>query len=263
MAAPRRINQNRPSGGLAMPEVVTPASPASGLFLEAAVNAGYERVELPINTPVFDQLAVNACVSCALSGAMGVLDTSAPVLAPLFHYYVAREGGAGADAEGNLFLDSALPTLVASGMCRRDLHPVPFTDSGASQPPSLEARADAEARVLGRPSGRLRFEEAGAAKSSAWIREKLRDGFPVILGINLPERYDQYFQRTDFEWLDPESPAPSTLGHCVLATGFSDLRYAIHVRDSRGKHRFGDGHWWIGYRVIDSPVVVQMFGLGP
>jgi len=265
MPASPRVKKTRTSGGLAMPEVVAHVSAAAGLFREAAVNAAYERVELPLNTPVFDQLGVNACVSCALSGAMGMLDQAAPALAPLFHYYIARfEGGAdGADAEGNLFLDNAVPTLVASGMCRRDLHPMPFTEAGASSAPSDDARVDAVSRVQDKPTGRLRFEEAGAAASSSWIREKLRDGFPVVLGISLPEGYDECSRRPEFEWLDPEAPAPSSLRHCVLVTGFNDLRHAIHIRDSRGRHSFGDGHWWMDYRVVDSPVVLQMYSLGP
>ncbi len=213
---------------------------------------------------MFDQQAINCCVSCALAVGMERVSPGSPTLAPLFHYYIARIEDAGGDPNGNLFLENALQTLAVSGICTHDLHPVPFTQVGSDTPPSKEARGDGEARALRRRAGRLRFEDGGGSGSNAaWIREKLDHDCPVILGIGLPSGYPDRFLDARYEWRDPDQPAPTDLGHCVLVSGYSDLRNALKIRDSRGSSKFDRGYWWMGYRVADSSAVQQLFSLLP
>jgi hypothetical protein len=45
----------------------------------------------------------------------------------------------------------------------------------------------------------------------------------------------------------------------VLITGYDDARQALHVHDSQGTEHFDQGRWWMGYRVVDSSVVVEAY----
>jgi hypothetical protein len=52
-------------------------------------------------------------------------------------------------------------------------------------------------------------------------------------------------------------------GHCVLAFGYDDSRQVLHIQDSQGEDAFDGGRWWMGYRVVDSTVVQEVYRLIP
>jgi C1A family cysteine protease len=74
--------------------------------------------------------------------------------------------------------------------------------------------------------------------------------------------YPKTFLSSRFEWLEPGVPA-SDSGHVVLVVGYSDLRQALRIFDSRGSQVFDGGQWWMGYRVADSDVVREAWCLLP
>jgi len=191
---------------------------------------------------------------------MEVLVPGSPELSPLFAYYATRYDRGSADSEGNLFLDDALSALEAKGICRASLHAPAFTREGAATRPSAAAYADAETRRLARRGLQKRYVEASGASRSAWIREQLNQERPALIGFRLPVTYPESFLNENAEWLDPERFDASASGHCVLGLGYSDARRAIHVQDSRGA-RFEQGRWWMGYRVIDSPLCQHVYAL--
>jgi hypothetical protein len=250
--------------GYSLPASAPVVSGAAALVRAAAVNANISSYELSAKSrSIIDQRELPCCVSSALGAAMEVLNPGWPALAPLFHYYVARYDDGGADAAGFLYLDNGLGTLSGAGICRRDLHPVAYDDSGSRTRPSPSAYADGVNRALRRRGVRFRFEQASGPSNTAWIRDQLRLNHPVILGMRLPVGYPDGFLNERFEWLDPESSQLSLSGHCVLVTGFKDLRRAIHIQDSRGTARFDRGCWWMGYRIVDSSIVQQVYSLIP
>lgn len=210
-----------------------------------------------------DQLQLNCCVSCAIGAAMEVMSRGGPALSPLFHYYVARYEDGGANSEGFLYLDNALGTLSQNGICRAELHRVPFTEAGSMTKPSDPAYVDGESRALCRRGFRFRYEGADGLSNTTWIRDRLRQDRPVLLGFRMPLDYPGGFLNARSEWLDPNASALSENGHCVLVTGYSDLRGAIHIQDSRGTRRFDRGTWWMGYRIVDSPIVTEIYALIP
>jgi C1A family cysteine protease len=75
--------------------------------------------------------------------------------------------------------------------------------------------------------------------------------------------YPSSFLNGNFEWLDPDNTPRSASGHCVLAVGYNDARQAIHIQDSHGSGQFETGSWWMGYRVVDSSIVQDVYGLLP
>ena len=194
---------------------------------------------------------------------METMDAASPMLSPLFHYYVTRYDNGGANADGFLWLDDGLGTLTNDGISRRDLHALPFTAEGAATRPSADAYADALTRALGLRGLSLRYRPLGGPSILASIREELAQDHPVVMGIQLPMGYPGSFLNSRFEWLDPDSPPRSSVGHCVLAVGYNDGRTCLHIQDSHGNGAFDQGLWWMGYRVVDSSVVQDSYSLVP
>lgn len=246
------------STGLALRR--TPAPAVSAPFVrQAAVTANPAIRSVGAPRRVVDQSNVPCCVSCALSGALEVLNPAWPALAPLFHYYITRFEERGADGLGVPFLDAGLSALRDHGVCAETLHVREFTESDAGNPPSIAARLDAGHR---RPAGRFWFRTLSGPSWSAAIRDELREGHAVVIGIRLPVGYPGgLFLDARHEWTDPNRPALSSTGHCVLATGFNDARTALRIHDSQGAARFDRGGWWMGYRVADFGAITEAFSI--
>jgi len=251
------------SGGYSIPEAVPSVSESAGRVRSAAIVAGASSYHLPVSSrAIVDQQELQCCVSCALGAGMEVLHPAWPALAPVFHYYITRYEQGGADEDGFLYLKNALQTLATAGICRGSLHDYPFTSAGAQTRPSSAAYEDALGRALARRGLRNRYIARSSSSTTAWIRDQLRVNCPVVLGIRLPLGYPKTFLNGRFEWLDPDAPG-SLSGHCVLVVGYSDVRQAVRIQDSRGQSAFDGGGWWMGYRVVDSPVVLEAYALLP
>jgi hypothetical protein len=194
---------------------------------------------------------------------MEVMNPSWPATAPLFHYHITRFEDGGADAQGCLYLNRALQSLTIKGICRADLHHPPYTEAGAKAKPSAAAYADAAGRALGRRGPRVRFVPSSGLSHVAWIREQLNQDRPAVVGILLPTEYRRSVPDKRSQWLDPDASPLSGTGHCLLATGYDDLRQVIHLLDCHGPAQFEHGYWWMGYRVVDSSVVQELYALFP
>jgi hypothetical protein len=249
--------------GYAPPPVVPTISAAAPLVRAAAVSATLSACQLPAQPrAVLNQADVPCCVSCALAGAMEILHPDWPPLAPLFHYFVTRHDNRGADSFGFLFLDAALLTLTNQGICKLASHSPPFTLEGAAVRPSSPAFADAMGRRLVRQGLRFRYQPLVGGSRVALIREQIRAGHPVVIGLTLPLGYPESFLDANQEWLDPLSPARSASHHCVLVRGYRDARQTLRIQDSRGNFpRFDNGCWWMGYRVADSSIIQEAYSL--
>lgn len=263
MPQPSENSTSSVSGGFALPELPARVSNAAGAARAATIPADLGTHELRLPRPPVDQRQVNCCVSCALGAAMEIISPGKPSLAPLFNYFITRFERGSADAEGNLDLASALVALTTRGLCRTDLHRVAFDELGVRTQPSESAFADGKTRALRMRGVQARFMKASGPSRAVWAREQLRQQRPVVIGLSLPQPYAQAMARSrEFAWMDPEI-ARTSLGHCVLATGFNDARRAFHIRDSRGESAFDRGYWWLGYRVIDSESVQSVYSIVP
>jgi hypothetical protein len=237
------------------------SSPAAAAVRVAEIAANPSSFELPVKPrAVVNQGTLPCCVSTALSGAMEILDPSGPQLSPLFHYFVTRFDNDGADAAGFLFLESGLATLRRDGICSHKLHHPPFTLDGASTKPTAEAYAEAKTRAL----RRRRYSPADEQSKVVWIRDQLsKEKCPVVIGFQMPAGYPDSFLDSKLEWRNPNNPPRTLKGHCVLVTGYDDMRQAFHIQDSQGEEKFDKGCWWMGYLVVDSTVVQQVYRLIP
>ena len=253
-----------PNMGLAMPRMTASSSLAATAVRVAEISFNPSSYELPVRPrSVVNQGTLPCCVSTALGGAMEIINSSWPQLAPLFHYYVTRFDNGGADAEGFLYLESGLATLTRAGICSEKLHPQPYTLEGASTKPTSDAYADAKTRALGRRHDRSRYSSSDGPSKAVWIRQQLKDNCPVVLGFQLPDGYPNFFLDANLEWRDPNTPPRTLSGHCVLVTGYDDTRQALHIQDSKGEESFKKGCWWMSYFVVDSTVVQQVYRLIP
>jgi len=259
-----RMASDPPNRGYALAAITPSISVGAPIVRRAAIEATTGSYELSNKSrSVIDQRDLPCCVSCALSSAMEIIDTGAPALSPLFHYYVTRYDNGGANTDGFLNLDDGLDTLTNEGICSRTLHSPPFTVAGTATKPSAEAYADALTRALGRRGIHLRYTLLGGPSMVVAIREELAQDHPVVIGIQLPMGYPGAFLNSRLEWLDPQNPPLSQSGHCVLAVGYNDVRTSLHIQDSRGRSAFDGGLWWMGYRIVDSGVVQEAYSLIP
>ena len=250
--------------GLALPLMTASTSLAAAGVRIAEIVANPSSYDLPVKTrSVVNQGNSPCCVSTALAGAMEILNSSWPALAPMFQYHVTRFNNHGANSEGFLFLSSGLATLTRDGICRKDLHDYPFTSEGAAIKPTTEASADAKTRALGRPDDKARFSQWKGSSKTVWIREQLRANHPVVIGFQTPEGYPKSFLDQNLEWRNPDSPRRTLKGHCVLVTGYDDARQSFRIQDSQGDASFDHGRWWMGYLVVDSTVVQLVYKLNP
>lgn len=194
---------------------------------------------------------------------MEILNPSWPKLAPVFHYFVTRFDNRGARADGFLFLEDGLATLSREGICLEKLHPKPYTQEGITAKPGVAAYADGATRALANRGVFPRYSEVDGPSKVVWIREQLKQKCPIVLGFQLPVGYPGSFLNSKKEWLNPDVPPRSIVGHCVLVTGYDDARQALHIQDSRGKGSFDQGRWWMGYLIVDSTIVQQVYRLIP
>jgi hypothetical protein len=255
-----RLLSSIPASGYALPAVSSTVSPLAALARGHSLAANPAIVRLPRPRSVHDQADVPCCVSCALAGAMEILHPEWPPLAPLFHYFVTRFDNHAADRDGLLILRPAILTLTTQGICRLDLHGLLFTDVGVSTRPSRQAFTDASTRLLRGPF--FSYRPIPQSLRVTQIRDELRRGYPVVIGVTLPERYRKGIPNSQGEWADPNEPASTVgLGHCLLVLEASDARQALLVQDSRGPKEFVEGCWWLGYRVAGSSVVREAYSL--
>ena len=249
--------------GYILPAASLSLAPSVAAALRAAAaNAEPSSHTLRGTGPVLDQKNLPCCVSYSLSTAMQIRNPAWAELSPLFHYYVTRYDNGGANADGFLRLSDALAALSVGGICLKQLHAPPSTTAGVATRPTAAAYADGRTRALGRRGILNRYAPAGAGSKAVWAREQLARNHPVVLGIRLPASYPDGFLNRNFEWLEPDL-LPSASGHCVLAVGYSDIRQALRIQDSRGPQAFDGGRWWMANRVVDSEVVQEAYCLLP
>lgn len=246
-----------PAPGYAVPAISPKISPLAPLVRANLIAGNPQNISLPRPERVLDQADVPCCVSCALAGAMQILHPEWPELAPLFHYFVTRFDNHAADQNGFLLLQPAISTLAKQGICRFDLHPQPFTTVGATTRPAPAAFTDASTRRL---RGLFASRSLPGPTRVVRIREELRKGCPVVVGITLPKSYPDSFLDSKFEWNDPSTPLGSA-GHCLLVVEASDSRNGLLVQDSRGPREFDRGCWRLGYRVVDSFIVREAYSV--
>lgn len=211
---------------------------------------------------VFDQAETESCTSCALAGAMEVLNPDWPQLSPQFHYYVTRHDHHGADGGGSLYLLDSLVVLATEGVCRGELHHPPFSNEGLGTRPKEPAYADGRRRALGWSGLLPRYSPLAQPTRALDARSHLKQRRPVIVAFYLPPNYPNGFLNVKGEWRGPLTAALSNRMHSVLITGFDDSRRAFRIQDSRGENAFQGGKWWMAYDIVDSNVVRQAYVIG-
>jgi hypothetical protein len=240
--------------GLSLEPMLASVSASAPFSLAAAVagtGGSHQISRLPGG--IFDQGVLPCCVSCALSSAMEVALPEQLSLAPLFHYHVTRFDNAGAADDGSLVFESGMGTLLNQGICQKRLHDLPLDGASALARPSDDAFRDGRSRALRRVGKRAPWEQPTGISNAVWIRDRLNEDRPVIVGFQLPQSYPGSFLDTQHRWADPNGMPLSGKGHCVIAVGYTD-GLGFRIQDSRGPETFDRGYWWMGYAIVDSPI---------
>jgi hypothetical protein len=239
--------------------MVAAVSPVAAKVREAEISLNPSSYELKRKPRLVEQLRLPCCVSTALTAGMETLTENWPTLSPLFHYHVTRFDWGGANADGFLILSRALTVLDAKGICTEELHHSEYTEEAAARRPSSAAYRDGLTR-LPLPL-QSRYTHFSGASRVVWMREQLRRDRPVIIGFVLPMNYPGSLKAPNFEWLYANDPMPSASGHCVVALGYDDSRRTFRVQDSQGERLFRKGCWEMGYSIVDSPIVQEIYSL--
>ncbi len=197
---------------------------------------------------------VDSCTACAVASAMEMLDLQdqrSRRLSPLFLYYFSRSSPY---SLGRVPLRTALRVASKRGICRYELHPVPFTSEGALTPPRPEARQDARRHrlVAYDPATRMvGYYSIHTGDRIARWRAALRQGQPIVVGFWTQESYWQGAGMMDSE------VAPHRGAHAAVVAGFDDAKQAFRVVDSRGVAFAEEGEWDLGYLVARTERVVE------
>lgn len=213
-----------------------------------------------LNSPAhYDQgNIVDCCTSMALATAFQILDSRngiATRLAPLFHYFFARQSP---QHLGVVTMRQALRAATKSGFCRLELHDKPIDIRGALEKPSEVAIRDAADRKViaydantGAPGY---FQTDGADRVSKW-RSVLSQGYPVVAGIWLQRSY----------WLQQgmrkDEAQPSQGAHAVCIVGYDDSDGSFLVMDSRGSGFADGGNWRLSYEVASRNRIIESWGI--
>lgn len=247
--------------GLAKKAMVASVSAAAAYARESEItaNPGHHEINVqPTSTP--DQGNLPCCVSCSLAAALETLNASNPALSALFHYHVTRYDHGLSDSEGFISIDDGFSTIRANGICRLDLHDPAFTDSGMAITPSSEAYSDGRTRAWLRSP---HYRTPDSLSRAAWARSQILNNLPVVIGFRLPASYPNDFLDANLEWADPSRFPDGANLHCVIAVAFDDVRRCLQIQDWRGDSSFDQGRWWMGYTVMDSTVVQDVYSLFP
>ncbi len=239
------------SSGYALHDAAPSPPPSATAEIAAAIKATPGSVSI-YGKPhiVRDQGEVPCCVSCSLTGAMEILHGNWPELAPLFHYYTATKEGV-TDSQGNMEIAKGYRILMNNGICSRSLHPYPIREDHIRTVPSANAVKDANRRRL------FKYQVIYGIKGGGEMRDRLRMGFPVVIGFRRPLSFPRGVLNSNNEWKDPEALGSSFSGHCVLVTGYNDVK-GFRIYDSEGAEKYDHGGWWMSYEVVNSrsPLVV-------
>lgn len=240
---------------------VAPEVARAGPVFSSAVSTGFPPAfALPGPRRIIDQADVPCCVSSAFAAAAESANPDWEMLAPLFHYFVARTQlmGVSPTQTADITLETANEAMARFGICLDRLHNQPMNGQGVAEEPSSAARADALGRRLPPisvfpPVSRIELL-SDRNRAIDWKRALLT-GKPIIAGIDLPSDYSKSMRRAS---ADGGRLGPS---HAVAILGYRDSEQAFIVQDSRGPEWFIGGQWWMPYAFAESGFVYRAYSL--
>jgi len=201
------------------------------------------------------QAQTNSCCANAVAGAYEYLlnrvakqkgGGKAKDISRLFIYFVGRK------MERDIFNEPQDPPLEDIGM----------TVDGAIEAMKrrgacLEEKWDFDMAKLNRRPNEECYEEARSFKIASAetvpcdeeaMKSVLAEGFPIIFGLKLTERFLSPGPSGKIETPDPKDPAAAEHGaHCMLIAGYSDEEECFIVRNSWGSDWGDKGYCYIPY----------------
>lgn len=189
--------------------------------------------------PVRDQGSLGACTAFAVCAAISALDRKLRgedrIYSPLYLYWHTRYIEGTVNEDSGAYLRDAIKAAARFGVAEESVHPYDISRFREQPPP--EAYENAYRDLI---------DCYEAVKDLYGVRAAIAEGYPVIFGFAVPERFETETARTGF--LPPPSPDERIVGgHAVVAVAYSDRRKAILVQNSWGESFGKRGWFWLSY----------------
>lgn len=203
-------------------------------------------------SPIEDQSQSNSCCANAAVGAYEYLccrdaaqngDTPGDI-SRLFVYYVGRMrdkqlwNDSTPISDEGLTLTGAVDALSMKGACLAESWP--FELDSINKKPPAESFVEA-----------MQFKVSSAKKIPADVgsmRACLAEGYPIIFGLKLTQKFFNPGSRGVIKTPDPDDPKSAEHGlHAMLMVGYSDKQERFIVRNSWGENWADNGYCYIPY----------------
>jgi hypothetical protein len=199
----------------------------------------------PMDSPIFDQLALGSCTGNALAGALQFLEKKDKVpyieLSRLFIYYDERVAENTINIDSGAQIRDGIKTLAKLGVCSETCWPY---DVGkfAIQPGHNCYREAAKHRIL----AYYRINTLDDMKHC------INSGYPFIFGFSV---YDSFESEDAANTGIVNVPAASESllgGHAVCCVGYDDNTQRFLVRNSWGINWGQQGYFTIPYAYLEN-----------
>lgn len=210
-------------------------------------------------TEVEDQSASNSCAANASAGAYEYLikkDAEARGEEPgdvsrLFIYFIGRKRDQEKYNEGNkkvkdegMTLGGAVDAMTMKGACRQEFWP--FDLDVVNEKPPKDAFKDA-----------MNYKVVESRKVPVDVDEMkkaLADGFPIITGLKLTQRFFNPGPSGQIRTPNPDDPKSAAHGlHAMLIVGYSDKQQCFIYRNSWGTDWGDNGYGYVPYDYGGNP----------
>lgn len=194
--------------------------------------------------PVKDQKTLGACTAFAATGYTEYLyrrfQNKTPEFSPLFLYYKEREydGNLGQGDTGS-FGSTAFWVLNKTGVCLESSDP--YDVNTFEVVPTDAQLAEATKYRVGAMHTVLAVDD---------IRSSLFSGYPVLIGINVLESFEDGDWGSSF--VMPAPTGPSLGGHEIYIHGYDDYAKRFNIRNSWSASWGNNGDFLADYTMLES-----------
>lgn len=191
------------------------------------------------------QRHLQSCTSHAIAAALELLEKRDRVhfddMSRLFIYYNERKRVGTTAIDSGARIRDGIKSLAKHGVCP-ELH-WPYVISKFRQKPP---------RMCYREAKKHRITAYYRLKTLTEMRTCLAEGFPILCGISLYERFvSKRVARTGIVEL-PRKDEAVIGGHAVLVVGYEDRRKRFLVRNSWGKNWGQEGYCTMPYEYLEN-----------
>lgn len=210
---------------------------------------------------IFNQLALGSCTAngiVAVLMAAGMKQGEAELmLSRLFVYYGERVIEGTVNEDSGAQIRDGIKVVASEGAPPESVWPYDIAEF-AVRPPAV-AYADAKHHEA------IVYQRINPISPGAPLRTALFNGYPIVKGFAVPERFESPSWNPETEPLPLPTPSEGFIGgHCTVTVGwdFSLTRFKVPVFEERNSWGTGwgeDGYYWSDARWLWNPELSSDF----